>query len=189
MSKRCPHLDKILGLNQSISRRDFLEGALVASTGLAVTSSPLELLAQANAPATEAWTGYTGEGDYKLSAGNSEQVVHNAHAVRDGAYDQIPSQITDTGEIYDCAVVGGGLSGLSAALFFHQRTGANRNCIVLDNAAIFGGVAKRNEFEVDGHRLYAAQGSVHFQPPYPNSFLSTVYESMGLDWNAFKSYQ
>ena len=60
---------------------------------------------------------------------------------------------------------------------------------MLDNAAIFGGVAKRNEFEVDGHRLYAAQGSVHFQPPYPNSFLSTVYDSMGLDWNAFKSYQ
>ena len=167
MSKPCPHLDKILGLNQSISRRDFLEGALVASTGLAVTSSPLELLAQANAPATEAWTGYTGEGDYKLSAGNSEQIVHNAHAVRDGAYDQLPSQITDTGEIYDCAVVGGGLSGLSAALFFHQRTRVNRNCIVLDNAAIFGGVAKRNEFEVDGHRLYAAQGSVHFQPLTP----------------------
>ena len=189
MSKRCPHLDKILGLNQSISRRDFLEGALVASTGLAVASSPLELLAQANAPATGAWTGYTGEGDYKLSAGNSEQVVHNAHAVRDGAYDQLPSPITDTGEIYDCAVVGGGLSGVSAALLFHQRTGANRNCIVLDNAAIFGGVAKRNEFEVDGHRLYAAQGSVHFQPPYPDSFLSTVYESMGLDWNAFRSYQ
>jgi spermidine dehydrogenase len=189
MSKHCPHLDKVLGLHQSISRRDFLEGALVASTVLAVTSSPLELLAQGNGAATSVWTGYTGEGDYKLSAGNSEQVVHNAHAVRDGTYDQISSQVTDTGEIYDCAVVGGGLSGLSAALFFHQRTGASRNCIVLDNAAIFGGVAKRNEFVVDGHRLYGPQGSVHFQPPYPNSFLSSVYEAMGLDWNAFKSYQ
>jgi spermidine dehydrogenase len=189
MSKRCPHLDQVLGLNQPISRRDFLEGALVASTGLAMTSSPLELLAQGNGAATSAWSGYTGEGDYKLSAGNSEQVVHNAHAVRDGAYDQIPSQVTDTNEIYDCAVVGGGLSGLSAALFFHQRTGAGRNCIVLDNAAVFGGVAKRNEFIIDGHRLYGPQGSVHFQPPYPNSFLSSVYEAMGLDWNAFKSYQ
>jgi spermidine dehydrogenase len=189
MSKGCPHLDQLLGLHQPISRRDFLEGALLASTGLAVTSSPLELLAQGNGPANSAWSGYTGEGDYKVSAGNSEQVVHNAHAVRDGAYDQIPSQVADTGEIYDCAVVGGGLSGISAALFFHQRTGAGRNCIVLDNAAIFGGVAKRNEFVVDGHRLYGPQGSVHFQPPYPNSFLSGVYEAMGLDWNAFKSYQ
>ena len=79
MSKHCPHLDKILGLNQSISRRDLLEGALVASAGLAVSSSPLDLLAQANAPAPAAWAGYTGEGDYKNSAGNSDQVVHNAH--------------------------------------------------------------------------------------------------------------
>jgi spermidine dehydrogenase len=185
----CPHLDKVLGLNQPISRRDFLEGALVASTALAVASSPLELLAQGKGAATSAWTGYTGEGDYKVSAGNSDQVVHDAHAVRDGAYDQIASQVADTGEIYDCAVVGGGLSGISAALLFHQRTEASRNCIVLDNAAIFGGVAKRNEFVVDGHRLYSPQGSVHFQPPYPNSFLSSVYEAMGLDWNAFKSYQ
>ena len=60
MSKCSPHLDKILGLDQSISRRDFLEGALVASAGLAVTSSPLELLAQADAPGGEAWAGYTG---------------------------------------------------------------------------------------------------------------------------------
>ncbi|HTZ58039.1 MAG TPA: FAD/NAD(P)-binding protein [Acidobacteriaceae bacterium] len=189
MSKRCPHLDQLLGLNQPISRRDFLEGALVASTGLAMTSSPLDLLAQGNGGATSAWAGYTGEGDYKLSAGNSEQVVHNAHAVRDGAYDAIPSQVTETGEIYDCAVVGGGLSGISAALLFHQRTGASRDCIVLDNAAVFGGIAKRNEFVVDGHRLYGPQGSVHFQPPYPNSFLAGVYDAMGLDWNAFKSYQ
>ncbi len=183
MTKRCPHLDKLLGLDQSITRRDFLEGALLASAGLAVASAPLQLLAQAPA------TAYTGEGDYKSSAGNTEQVMHNAHAVRDGAYDQLPAHITETGEIYDCAIVGGGLSGLSAAMLFHQRTPANRNCIVLDNSAIFGGVAKRNEFEVDGHRLYAPQASVHFQPPYPNSFLSTVYESMGLDWKAFRSYQ
>src|ERR1700728_883157 len=189
VSKRCPHLDKVLGLSESISRRDFLEGALVASTGLLTASSPLQLLAQGNGADAAAWSGYTGEGDYKSSAGNSEQVVQNAHAVRDGAYDRISSQVTDTGEIYDCAIVGGGFSGLSAALFFQQRTRANRNCIVLDNASIFGGVAKRNEFVVDGHRLYAPQASVHFQPPYPDSFLETVYAGMGLDWDAFKSYQ
>ena len=89
MSKRCPHLDKVLGLSESISRRDFLEGALVASTGLLTASSPLQLLAQGNGADAAAWSGYTGEGDYKTSAGNSEQVVHNAHAVRDGAYDKI----------------------------------------------------------------------------------------------------
>jgi spermidine dehydrogenase len=48
-------------------------------------------------------------------------------------------------------VVGGGISGLSAALFFQKQAAANCNCLILDNAQIFGGVAKHNEFVVDGH--------------------------------------
>ena len=135
------------------------------------------------------WTGYTGEGDYKGSAGNTEEVVQNAHAVRDGKFDKAPADVMETGEVYDCVVVGGGQAGLSAGLFFNQQADAKRNCLILDNAHIFGGVAKRNEFVVDGHRLYAPQASVHFQPPYPDSFLKTVYDAMGLDWDAFKSYQ
>jgi len=135
------------------------------------------------------WTGYTGEGDYKSSAGNTEQVIQNAHRVRDKEFDRVPSEVTETGEVYDCVIVGGGFSGLSAGLFFHQRAGSDRNCLILDNARIFGGVAKRNEFVVDGHRLVAPQASVHFQPPYPNSFLKHVYDAIGLDWDAFKSYQ
>ena len=189
-----PHSDKILGLNEPISRRDFLDGVLVASTAMAAGAAcPFALGAQSPAAssATPAagWTGYTGEGDYKGSAGNTEEVVHNAHAVRDGKYDKPPADVTETGEVYDCVVVGGGQAGLSAGLFFNQQAAAKRNCLILDNAHVFGGVAKRNEFVVDGHRLYAPQASVHFQPPYPDSFLKTVYDAMGLDWNVFKSYQ
>ena len=45
---RCPHLDKILGLNEPISRRDFLDGALVASAELLVAGvCPFPLGAQA----------------------------------------------------------------------------------------------------------------------------------------------
>jgi spermidine dehydrogenase len=177
---RCPYSDKILGLDASISRRDFLDGLVLSSAGLL-------LAADLNAQST--WAGYTGEGDYKTSAGNTPEVFQNAHAVRDGAYNKVPADVHETGEIYDCVIVGGGFSGLSAGLFFQQKTGAKRNCLILDNARIFGGVAKRNEFQVNGHRLYAPQASVHFQPPYPNSFLKSVYDAMGLDWNAFKSYQ
>ena len=186
----CPHLDKILGLNEPISRRDFLDGTLIASTGMLVAAAcPFPLGAQAAAEISPAWTGYTGEGDYQGSAGNTDRVIQSAHAVRDGKYDKVPSEVTETGEVYDCVVVGGGFSGLSAGLFFYQRGGSQRNCLILDNAKIFGGVAKRNEFIVDGHRLFAPQASVHFQPPYPNSFLKNVYDSIGLDWDAFKSYQ
>ncbi|HKT12538.1 MAG TPA: FAD/NAD(P)-binding protein [Terriglobia bacterium] len=192
MSK-CPHLDKALGMNEPITRRDFLDGALMASTGMLLAAAcPFPLGAQeaANSQADwAAWTGYTGEGDYKTSAGNTGQVIHDAHEVRDGDFDKTPAGVIDTGETYDCVVVGGGFSGLSAGLFFHQRTTPDRTCLILDNANIFGGVAKRNEFVVDGHRLFAPQASVHFQPPYPDSFLKHVYDAMGLDWDAFKSYQ
>lgn len=185
MSDRCPHLDKILGMNEAISRRDFLDGALLAS-GAALLSglAPQQLLGQ-----VEGWTGYTGEGDYQGAAGNSEEVVHSAHAVRDGRFDSAPAEVIETGETFDCVVVGGGFAGLSASLFFKQRAAGDRTCLVLDNSRVFGGVAKRNEFVVDGHRLYAPQASVHFQPPYPNSFLKSVYDSIGLDWSAFKQYQ
>src|SRR5215469_7527325 len=190
---RCPHLDKILGLNEPITRRDFLDGVLLGSSGMFVAAAcPFPLHAQARGTSETSWaewTGYTGEGDYKNSAGNTERVVQNAHLVRDGKFDQVPSEFAETGEVYDCVVVGGGFAGLSAALCFQQRANSRRNCLILDNARIFGGVAKRNEFIVDGHRLMAPQASVHFQPPYPNSFLKHVYDAMGLDWDAFKSYQ
>lgn len=187
---QCPHLDKLLGLNEPISRRDFLDGVLLASADMLLAGAcPFPLNAQQAGETSSGWTGYTGEGDYQASAGNTERVIQNAHAVRDGRYDKPPSDPTETGEVYDCIVVGGGFAGLSAGLFFSQQASANRNCLILDNARIFGGVAKRNEFVVDGHRLFAPQASVHFQPPYPNSFLKSVYDAMGLDWDAFKSYQ
>ena len=186
----CPYSDKLLGLNEPITRRDFLDGVLIASAGaVAGAVCPFPLAAQSGAGPVPEWSGYTGEGDYKDSAGNTEAVLHDAHAVRDGKFDKAPVKIIETGELFDCVVVGGGMAGLSAGLFFQQQASEKRTCLILDNAKIFGGVAKRNEFVVDGHRLYAPQASVHFQPPYPNSFLKTVYDSMGLDWEAFKSYQ
>lgn len=188
MRNRCPHLDKILGIGEPISRRDFLDGALIASTGL-LAAGTLPISAQTMAGTVQGWAGYSGEGDYKNSAGNTEEVIQNAHAVRDGAYDKPQADATDTGEVYDCVIVGGGFAGLSAGLFFQQRAASTRTCLILDNAHIFGGVAKRNEFVVDGHRLYGPQASVHFQPPYPNSFLKRVYDSMGLDWEVFRNYQ
>jgi spermidine dehydrogenase len=180
------HTDKVLGMQESICRRDFLNSVLLASGSLLLSSAtPAQLLAQSGGE----WEGYTGEGDYRTSAGNTEEVLHTAHAVRDGKYDAVPSDATDTGENYDCVVVGGGFAGLSAALFFRNQAGPRRPCLVLENHPIFGGVAKRNEFVVDGHRLYAPQASVHFQPPYPNSFLEHVYDMIGLEWDAFRNYQ
>jgi len=191
----CPRRDQILGLHEPISRRDFLDGMLMTSAAVAAGATcPFSLAAQGQSPTpgpapVAGWTGYSGEGDYKGSAGNTEQVLQGAHGVRDGKFDKEPTDFTETNEIYDCVVVGGGHAGLSAGMFFDKQADAKRTCLILDNAHIFGGVAKRNEFIVDGHTLYAPQASVHFQPPYPDSFLHSVYEMMGLDWDAFKTYQ
>jgi hypothetical protein len=99
----CPHLDEVLGLNEPISRRDFLNGSLMASAGmLAASACPFPLAAQMNSAVGSSWTGYSGEGDYKTSAGNTERVIQSVRLVRDGKYDGVPSDVTETGEVYDC---------------------------------------------------------------------------------------
>ena len=95
-------------------------------------------------------------------------------------FENPPGNLIETGETYDCVVVGGGISGLAGALIFKQRAGPGKSCLVLDNHPIFGGEAKRNEFLVDGHRLMAHQGSAFFPVPYPHSFIARFYESIGL---------
>jgi spermidine dehydrogenase len=168
--------DKALGMDQPISRRDFLNSTLLASGSLLMSSiAPMQLLGE-----EDEWTGYGGVGDYSKSNGNTLEILSAGHRVRDGAFDRLPADIVDTGEIYDCVVVGGGISGLAAALFFLRKSGKNRKCLVLDNHPIFGGEAKRNEFMVDGHRLMAHQGSAVFFVQYPHSFLGRFYDSIGL---------
>jgi spermidine dehydrogenase len=168
--------DKALGMDQPISRRDFLNSTLLASGSLLMSSiAPMQLLGE-----EDEWTGYGGVGDYSKSNGNTLEILSAGHRVRDGAFDRLPADIVDTGEIYDCVVVGGGISGLAAALFFLRKSGKNRKCLVLDDHPIFGGEAKRNEFMVDGHRLMAHQGSAVFFVQYPHSFLGRFYDSIGL---------
>src|SRR5262249_10531908 len=102
------------------------------------------------------------------------------HSIRDGAYDPHSKDVIDTAETFDCVIVGGGISGLAAALFFHRQAGAGLTCLVLENHSIFGGEAKLNEFLVDGKRLIAHQGSAIYQLQYPHSFLARFYDSIGL---------
>lgn len=167
---------KSLGMDQRISRRDFLNSTLLASGGLLMTPvTPLQLLGE-----EDNWSGYSGVGDYRKSNGNTFEVLTAGHRIREGEFDHLPGEVVETGEMFDCVIVGGGISGLAAALFFLRGAGKNRKCLVLDNHQIFGGEAKRNEFVVDGHRLMAHQGSAVFFVQYPHSFLGRFYDSIGL---------
>lgn len=164
-------------LDACITRRDFLGSALLAS-GAALLSgiAPAEILAAAP---SDDFTGYGGVGEYSSSNGNTLAVLEAGHTIRDGVYDPLPKDVADTGENYDCAIVGGGISGLAAALFF-QRQAPHLKSLVLENHPIFGGEAKQNEFLVEGKRLIAHQGSAIYQIQYPHSFLASFYESIGL---------
>jgi spermidine dehydrogenase len=173
--------DRTLGMNTNITRRDFLNATLLASGSLLLDPlSPARLLAQ-NAAHQDDWTGYGGVGDYANANGNTTSVLGAGHRIRDGEFERLPPNVVDTGETYDCVVVGGGISGLAAALIFQRQAGKGKTCLVLDNHPIFGGEAKRNEFLVDGQRLVAHQGSAFYPIPYPHSFIARFYESIGLE--------
>src|SRR3954447_3038608 len=167
--------DASLGMDASITRRDFLGSTLLAS-GAALLSQQVP----AKGAATDEFTGYGGLGDYATSNGNTLEVVSAGHGMRDGLFDRPDADVADTGEIYDCVVVGGGISGLAAAVTFLQEAGSRKNVLILENHPIFGGEAKRNEFEVDGKRLIAHQGSAIYFVPYPHSVIGRFYDSIGL---------
>ena len=163
-------------MKTEITRRDFVGGVLLASgAALLEGLTPLELMAE-----KDEFTGYGGVGEYARSNGNTWAVLQAGHRIRDRVYEALPKDVIETGETYDCAVVGGGISGIAAALFFQQQTGGKKKCLVLENHPIFGGEAKQNEFEVDGKRLVAHQGSAIYQLQKPASFLAQFYDSIGL---------
>ncbi len=172
--------DDQLGMHEPISRRDFIEGTLVAGAGAwlggRMPTAPAE-------SAPDAWTGYGGVGDYARSNGNTYDVMSVAHAMRDGKFERAIAGAEDTDEMYDLVVVGGGLSGLASAVFFQQR--ARGRCLVLDNHAIFGGEAKRNEFVVDGQTVVAHQASAMFPVPKAGGYTARVYDMIGMDRSHF----
>jgi len=72
---------------------------------------------------------------------------------------------TDLKEEYDLVVVGGGLSGLSAAYFYQQEHGRDKKVLILDNHDDFGGHAKRNEHTMDGGTRISYGGSQSLVQP------------------------
>lgn len=166
-------------MNEPISRRDFVNGTLVAAAGLALRGR----LPNVIGPGDD-WTGYGGIGDYARSNGNTFEVVSVAHDMRDGKFESAVTAATETGELYDLAVVGGGISGLAAAVFFQRRP--NGRCLVIDNHPMFGGEAKRNAFSIDGETVVAHQGSAIFLVPGRGGYTERFYEMIGMDRRAFE---
>ena len=175
--------DEDLGLNRPIARRDFLQGAAITTlaTGLApelARAAEAEKLAQA-APGYYPPTNLGLRGSHKGS-------FEAAHELRDGDFWNGATALHDTGEEFDLVVVGGGISGLSAAYFYRQAR-PNAKILILDNHDDFGGHAKRNEFHVNGHTLLMNGGTLEIDSPYPYSKIADgLMKTLGIDPEALE---
>ena len=116
--------DRLLGLNQKIDRRDFLNSSLLGAGSILYSmSAPSMLFANESLPnqVTDNWYGYGGVGDSKTSHGNTPDILKAAHAVRDGLLNSDKAKNITASENYDLVIVGGGLSGLGAAQRLMER--------------------------------------------------------------------
>ena len=157
-----------LGLDTPITRRDFVNGALVGAGG-AMLGTPSAGSLRASTLAPDTFTGYGGVGDYAKANGNTWPVVQAAHRLRDGAYDASALAVAKAAGDFDLVVVGGGIAGLSAAYYFTKEAGPGRRVLLLDNHSMLGGEARQNEFNVAGERLLGPQGSNDFAVPATGS--------------------
>src|SRR5262252_3725517 len=174
--------DRSLGLDRAITRRDFLNGVALSVAG-SVLAPELARAAQQEFAPERAPDYYppTRVGMRGSHPGSFEV----AHQLRDRrAWD--PSGAIDTGESYDLVVVGGGLSGLSAAYYFIRDVGRGAKVLVLDNHDDFGGHAKRNEFAYGGRMLALNGGTLNIESwDRYNEHARSVIHDIGIDIDRF----
>ena len=175
--------DRELGMHRRITRRDFING-VAATAGAAIM--PWQLLR--GAAVTEK------SGDYYPPAltglrGNHPGSFETAHSVRDGSFWESAGKPEDTGETYDLIVVGGGISGLSAAHFYRKAVGDKERILILDNHDDFGGHAKRNEFRAGARTLIVYGGTYSIETPEPYSEVASgLIQELGIQVSGFPKY-
>jgi spermidine dehydrogenase len=154
--------DDGLGLTRPIQRRDFLNGAAVTAVGLAT--------ARAQAAALAAPQDVPGYAPPLLTGmrGSHPGSFEVAHSLRDGTFWKTAPAPEPGEDSYDLVIVGGGISGLSAAHFYRQARPRAR-VLVLDNHDDVGGHAKRNEFHLAGHTELINGGTLEIDSPHPYS--------------------
>ncbi len=178
--------DRELGMDRGITRRDFLNGVAL-TVGAAML--PPHLFAAFDVQADPeksvdyyppALTGLRGShpGSFEI-----------AHSLRDGTFWDQAGKPVDTGETYDLVVVGGGISGLSAAHYFRKVAGPKARILILDNHDDFGGHAKRNEFRAGNRSLLGYGGTFSIESPAPYSPVAKgLITELGIDVPSYSKY-
>jgi len=162
---------KRLGLDRTITRRDFLKVMMVGAGSMMIpgcsgvnSNLPFDPLAS--------MTPQTAIG------GDS---ADNVAACHNFWWKRFTKSATDTGEEYDLAIVGAGLGGLTAAFYYHQKR-PEAKILLLDGHADFGGEAQRNEMTIKGQRIIAPQATDYqwaISPEY--KMVEKLWNDLGID--------
>src|ERR1700722_11216357 len=176
------------GLGRPIARRDFLNGFGIAVGGsLALGgTSWFEALGLPHSPFSSA-----ASNDYYPPAltglrGTTGAVMEVGHALRDG---NTWGAATQEAETYDLIIVGGGISGLSAAYFYRKTVGPDAKILILENHDDFGGHARRNEFHTDKRMLLGYGGTQSIASPKLYSAQAKgLLQELGIEVQKFDKY-
>ena len=164
-----------------ITRRDFLNGTQVA-IGASLLSP---------------WTEVFGAdaSNFQLGADDYPPAKTGLRGSHDGSWETMHARVSgatwpkgDPEREYDLVVVGGGISGLSAAHFF-RREEPRARILILDNHDDFGGHAKRNEFQVHGETRIGYGGTESIDTPSGYADVSKeLLKDIGIDVERFYDY-
>ena len=168
-------------MTRKVTRRDFLNG-----TQVAIGASLLSPWADVFGTATP---GFKLGSDYYPPAKTGLRGSH------DGSWETMHARVAGAAwpggpvdEDFDLVVVGGGISGLSAA-HFYRRENRSARILILDNHDDFGGHAKRNEFTVNGRTRIAYGGTESIDTPSGYADVSReLLKDIGIDVQRFYQY-
>jgi spermidine dehydrogenase len=177
-----------LGMGRAIPRRDFLNGFAVAVGGSVLTPATqwFERFGLPHSPLSPDSSNAYYPPSLTGMRGTTDAVMEVGHALRDGNTWSNPTSDSDS---YDLIVVGGGISGLSAAYFFRKVAGPKAKILILENHDDFGGHARRNEFHTDRRMILSYGGTQSIAGPklYSKQAKELLAE-LGIDVQRFHKY-
>ena len=164
-----------------ITRRDFVNGTLMAAGASVIPIGSTSHAAMASLDPSYYPPALTG-----LRGSHKGSNTHAHSRAIEGNSDWGPT--TQLREEYDLIVVGGGISGLSAAFFYQQEHGKDKKVLVLDNHDDFGGHARRNEHTIGNETRVIYGGSQTLVSPHArNEIVLKLYRDIGVDLDRFKT--